>query len=184
MVQEALRTSYPIDPEMDEMVTATLATAWQHIRDLQCLMKRLDQHIALSIAPIPSPLITVRGSGAAITAGLLAEIVDIARFPEHQHVAQYVGLTWEKRSSGNFVSQNTRMTKVGNVCLRYYLILGADKLRQFNLEYQAYYFRKYHEGLQVSAQTRPRLNLSQARASGVCSARQESTSCEPPHNPT
>ncbi len=145
MVQEALRTSYPIDPQMDEMVTATLATSWDHIRYLKRLMKRLDQNIARYIAPCPNPLITVRGLGAVITAGLLAEIVDIKRFPEHKHVAQYVGLTWEKRSTGNFVSQNTRLTKVGNVYLRYYLILGADKLRQFNLEYQAYYWRKFHE---------------------------------------
>jgi transposase len=145
MVQEALRTSYPIDPQMDEMVTATLATGWEHIRDLKRLMKRLDQHIARSIAPVPNPLITVKGLGAVITAGLLAEIVDITRFPEHKQVAQYVGLTWEKRSTGNCVSQNTRLTKVGNVYLRYYLVLGADKLRQFNLEYQAYYWRKYHE---------------------------------------
>jgi len=145
MVQEALRSSYPIDPQMDQMVTATLATGWEHIRYLKRLMKRLDQHIARYIAPVPNPLITVKGLGAVITAGLLAEIVDITRFPEHKHVAQYVGLTWEKRSTGNFVSQNTRMTKVGNVYLRYYLILGADKLRLFNLEYQAYYWRKYHE---------------------------------------
>ncbi len=37
------------------------------------------------------------------------------------------------------------MTKVGNVYLRYYFILGADKLRQFNLEHQAYYWRKFNE---------------------------------------
>jgi len=108
-------------------------------------MRRLDRSIAHYIAPIPNPLITVKGLGAVITAGLLAEIVDITRFPEHPQVAQYVGLTWEKRASGNFVSQNTRLTKVGNVYLRYYFILGADKLRQFNVEYQAYYWRKHQE---------------------------------------
>ena len=43
------------------------------------------------------------------------------------------------------MSQNTRLTKVGNVYLRYYFILGADKLRQYNLEYKAYYWRKYQE---------------------------------------
>ena len=144
-VQEALRTSYPITPPMDEMVTATLAAGWEHIHYLKRLMRRLDRSIAHYIAPIPNPLITVKGLGAVITAGLLAEIVDITRFPEHQQVAQYVGLTWEKRASGAFVSQNTRLTKVGNVYLRYYFILGADKLRQFNLEYQAYYWRKYQE---------------------------------------
>jgi len=37
------------------------------------------------------------------------------------------------------------LTKVGNGYLRYYFVLGADRLRQFNLEYKAYYWRKYHE---------------------------------------
>ena len=37
------------------------------------------------------------------------------------------------------------MTKVGNPYGRYYFVLGADKLRQFNLEYRAYYRRKYNE---------------------------------------
>jgi transposase len=144
-VQEALRTSYPIDPHMDEMVTLTLATGWEHIRFIKRLMKRLDRQIAHFIAPFPNPLISVKGLGAVITAGLLAEIVDITRFPHHKHLAQYVGLTWEKRSTGQWVSQTTRLSKVGNVYLRYYLILGADKLRQFNLEYKAYYWRKYQE---------------------------------------
>jgi transposase len=145
MVQAALHTSYPIDPQMDEMVTLTLATDWEHIRFLKRLMKRLDRHIARYIAPFPNPLISVKGLGAVITAGILAEIVDITRFPTHKQVAQYVGLTWEKRSTGQWVSQTTRLSKVGNVYLRYYLVLGADKLRQFNLEYKTYYWRKYQE---------------------------------------
>jgi transposase len=144
-VREALRSSYPIDPQTDELVTAALAAGWDHIRFIKRLMKRLDKHIAHVIDPIPNPIITVKGLGAVITAGLLAEIVDVTRFAEHKHLAQYSGLTWEKRSSGNFVSQNTRLTKVGNKYLRYYLIMGANTLRQFNLEYKAFYWRKHGE---------------------------------------
>jgi transposase len=144
-VREALRTSYPIDPRMDEMVTAALTAMWDHIRYLNRSMKRLDQHIARSIDLVPNPLITVKGLGAVITAGILAEIVDVLRFPEEKHLAQFMGLTWHKSSSGGFVSQNTRLTKVGNVYLRYYLILGADQLRKHNPEYKAYYWRKYQE---------------------------------------
>jgi len=144
-VREVLRTSYPIDPQMDEMVTAALVIAWDHIRFLKRSMKRLDQQIARYIEPIPNPIITVKGLGAVITAGLLAEIVDIQRFAEHKHLAQYCGLTWEKRSTGNSVSQNTRLTKVGNKYLRYYFGMGANTLRRFNLEYKAFYWRKYNE---------------------------------------
>jgi len=144
-VRQTLRSSYPIDPQMDELVTATLAAGWDHIRFINRLMKRLDKHIARTIDPVPNPLITVKGLGPVITAGLLAEIVNIHRFPEHKHLAQYAGITWEKRSSGNFVSQNTRLTKVGSKYLRYYFILGANTLRQFNLEYKAFYWRKRSE---------------------------------------
>jgi hypothetical protein len=144
-VRQALRSSYPIDPQMDEMVTAALVAGWDHIRFINRLMKRLDKRIAQAIDLVPNPIITVKGLGAVITAGLLAEIVDVTRFAEHKHLAQYAGITWEKRSSGNFVSQNTRLTKVGNKYLRYYFTLGANTLRQFNLEYKAFYWRKHGE---------------------------------------
>jgi hypothetical protein len=144
-VQRSLRSSYPIDPQADEMITATLATQLDHIRFIQRSEKRLEQHIARVIDPVPNPIISVPGLGPVITAGLLAEIVDISRFPEHKHLAQYFGLSWKRRSTGNFVSQNTRLTKVGNPYGRYYFIQGADKARQFNLEYKAFYWRKYNE---------------------------------------
>jgi len=144
-VQDVLRTSYPVDPTLDTLLTTTLALSAEHLRMIQRLIKRLDQQVSRAIAPFPNPLITVKGLGPVITAGILAEIVDITRFPDDPQLAQYMGLTWEKRATGRFVSQNTRLTKVGNVYLRYYTILGADRLRQFNLEYQAYYQRKYHE---------------------------------------
>jgi transposase len=37
------------------------------------------------------------------------------------------------------------MTKVGNPYGRYYFVIGADKLWLFNLEYKAFYWRKYNE---------------------------------------
>lgn len=144
-VQHALCTSYPVDYQTDLMVTAALATAWEHIRAIKRLIKRLDQHISRYIAPVPNPLLTIPGLGPVITAGLLAEIADISRFPEHKHLAQYFGISWTRRSSGSFVSQNTSMTKVGNPYGRYYLVQGADKMRQHNLEYKAFYWRKFNE---------------------------------------
>lgn len=144
-VQRSLRSSYPIDPQTDEMLTATLATQLDHIRFIERSQKRLDQHIARAIDPVPNPIISVPGLGPVITGGSLAEIVDISRFPEHRHLAQYFGISWERRSTGNFVSQDTRLTKVGNPYGRYYFIQGADKVRQHAMEYKAYYWRKYNE---------------------------------------
>jgi len=94
---------------------------------------------------VPNPIITIKGLGAVITAGnpgrdrrCLALRGGEASGPVH-------GLDRRKSSSGGFVSENTRLTKVGNVYLRYYFILGANLLRQHNLEYKAYYWRKYQE---------------------------------------
>ena len=39
----------------------------------------------------------------------------------------------------------TAPLKVGNLCLRYYFVLGTSLLRQHNLEYKAYHWRKYQE---------------------------------------
>src|SRR4029453_13900274 len=59
--------------------------------------------------------------------------------------ARYAGLVWLKRASGRFVAEETRLTKTGNSVLRYYLIEGADRMRQWDTEYQAYYWRKFRE---------------------------------------
>jgi hypothetical protein len=72
-VQQTWRSSYPIDPQMDEMVSATLATAWEHIRFTTRLMKRTDKHIARHIHPIPNSLITFKGLGNVVAAGRLRQ---------------------------------------------------------------------------------------------------------------
>jgi len=108
-------------------------------------MKLLDRQIGRYIDLVPNPIITIKGLGAVITAGILAEIIDVLRFPEEKQLAQFMGLIWRKSASGDFVSQNTPLTKVGNVYLRYYFVMGANLLRQHNLDYKAYYWRKYQE---------------------------------------
>jgi transposase len=144
-VQRTLQTSFPVAPELDAAITVVLRVAWTHIRDLQKLMRRLDREIAQRMERIGNPLLSVNGLGPVITAGIVAEIADIHRFPDHPQLAKYIGLVWRKRASGNFVAEETRLAKTGNVYLRYYVIEGADHIRQHNLEYQAYYRHKYAE---------------------------------------
>ena len=60
-------------------------------------------------------------------------------------VAKFAGLWWPRNSSGDFEGQERRMSKKGNRFLRYYLVEAADKLRQYQPHYQAYYERKYRE---------------------------------------
>ena len=116
-----------------------------HIHYLEKLLKRLDREIARRIEHIPNPLLTVPGLGPVISAGILAEIVDIARFPDHPELAAYAGLTWKHSRSGPFEAEDTHLTKMGNHYLRYYLTQGANTSRQHNLDYEVYYWRKYQE---------------------------------------
>ena len=144
-VQRTLQNSFPVTPDLDVALTVVLQVAWTHIRDLEKLMRRLDREIAQRMEHIANPLLSVQGLGPVITAGILAEIADIHRFPDEPQLAKFVGLVWRKHASGQFVAEETRLAKTGNVYLRYYVIEGANLMRQHNLEYQAYYRRKFAE---------------------------------------
>jgi len=144
-VQQALTQSYPVALQLEQAVMAVLSIQLEHIRLSEKLLKRLDRDIAQSIQDLPNPLLSLRGLGPVITAGILAEVAGIHRFPGDPQLAKYAGLVWRKYASAAFVAQDTRLSKVGNVYLRYYLIQGANLLRQYNLDYQAYYRRKVEE---------------------------------------
>jgi transposase len=144
-VQQALVQSYPVAPQLEQAVMTVLSIQLEHIRLCEKLLKRLDHDIAQYIKDLPNPLLSMRGLGPVITAGILAEIAKIKRFPGDPQLAKYAGLVWRKHASADFVAQDTRLSKVGNVYLRYYLIQGANLLRQYNLDYQAYYRRKAEE---------------------------------------
>ena len=144
-VQRTLQNSFPVTPDLDAALTTVLQIAWAHIRDLEKLMHRLDREIAQRMERIPNPLLSVQGLGPVITAGIVAEIADIQRFPDQPQLAKFVGLVWRKHASGQFTAEETRLAKMGNVYLRYYLVEGANLMRQHNLEYKAYYQRKFAE---------------------------------------
>lgn len=144
-VQRTLQNSFPVTPDLDAALTVVLQIAWAHIRDLEKLMRRLDRDIAQRMERIPNPLLSVQGLGPVITAGIVAEIADIHRFPDHPQLAKFVGLVWRKHASGQFKAEETRLAKTGNIYLRYYVIEGANLMRQHNLEYKAYYQHKFSE---------------------------------------
>ncbi|KUK11081.1 MAG: ISChy1, transposase [Clostridia bacterium 41_269] len=60
-------------------------------------------------------------------------------------MAQYAGLTWSRYQSGDFDTEERRLTKTGNRYLRYYLVEAANSLQVHNEEYKAYYHAKYKE---------------------------------------
>lgn len=78
-------------------------------------------------------------------AGILAEIQDINRFPDHASLAKFAGLFWRTRESGPFQAEETLLAKSGNAYLRYYLIEGANSVRMHTAEFGRFYQTKYDE---------------------------------------
>ncbi len=142
-LQRAARDSYRLDKVLQEPLRLVLGTTLATIRSLQSQLKTLDKTIAQELAAIPQTLASVPGLGPVWTAGLVAELGDISRFDDEAAIAQYAGLTWETRESGQFQAQDTELTKRGNSYLRYYLVEAANSVRQHCPEYGRYYAAKY-----------------------------------------
>src|SRR6266545_3209848 len=144
-LQRAARDSYRLDKVLQEPLRLVLGTTMASIRTLQQQLKALDKTIAQELAVIPQTLSSVPGLGPVWTAGLIAELGDIARFDDQGAIAQYAGLTWPSDQSGDFVAEDTAISKRGNSYLRYYLVEAANSVRTHCPEYTRYYAAKYAE---------------------------------------
>jgi transposase len=142
-LQRAARDSFRLDKVLDEPLTLVLGTTMATIRTLQRQLKAVDKTIAQELKAIPQTLESVPGLGPVWTAGLVAEIGDVTRFPDQAALAQYAGLVWKTHESGAFQAEDTRLTKTGNTYLRYELVEAANSLRVHCREYSAYYAAKY-----------------------------------------
>lgn len=144
-VAHAAQDSFVIPQALAQEVHFMVKQTLQELDLLAKHLKRLDKRIAKHLAKITQPLTSIPGIGPVLTAGIIAEIGDISRFPGQAQLAKFAGLTWRKHQSGGFYGDNTPMTKTGNPYLRYYLIQAAQCLVQHNQEYREYYTRKVKE---------------------------------------
>ena len=141
-IKRAAADSYRLHQALDDPVRLMLGTARATITTLQQQLRLIDATIARELAGIRQTLSTVPGLGPVLTAGLVAEIGMISRFTDEAALAQFAGLTWTVHESGHFQAEDTRLTKQGNRYLRYYLVEGANSVREHCPEYRAYYQAK------------------------------------------
>jgi transposase len=144
-VKRAARDSYRPHPSLNEPLNLILGATLENIRALSQQVKKVDQAIERELRKFPNTLDSVPGLGPVFVAGILAEIQDIHRFPDHASLAKFAGLFWRTRESGSFQAEETLMGKSGNVYLRYYLIEAANLVRMHSAEYGRYYHTKYDE---------------------------------------
>ena len=144
-IQKAARSSYRLPKTVNDSVNQVLSISINSIRALESQVKQLDKAIAEQIKLIPNTLTSIKGIGPVYSAGIIAEIGDINRFPNQAKLAKYAGLVWTQHQSGNFEAQRTRLIKTGNRFLKYYLCEAAMSLARCDAEYKRFYDLKYKE---------------------------------------
>lgn len=144
-IQKAARSSYRLPKTVNDSVNQVLSISISSMRAMEAQIKAFDKAIAEQMALIPNTLTSVKGIGPVYSAGIIAEIGDINRFPNQASLAKYAGLVWSQHQSGDFEAQHTRLIHSGNRYLKYYLCEAALSLVRCDAEYRSFYHRKYNE---------------------------------------
>ena len=149
LLQKAARDSYRLDKVLYEPLNVSIASSFNVIKALEDEIKTIDKAIEKTIKGINTTefqsLTSIPGIGPVLASGILSEIGTITSFKSHDSLAKYAGLTWRVNQSGNFKSEETRMTKTGNKYLRYYLIEAGNSVKNHIPEYKEYYYKKFGE---------------------------------------
>lgn len=144
-LKQAASSSYVLPEQLAEPVRVVLKETMEQIRRLTAQMERIDKLVDRQLGMMPEHLRTIRsipGLGPVYTAGIVAEIGDVTRFPNDGAIAKYAGLWWPARESGKHQAEDTPMSKAGNEYLRYYLVEAANSVRLHCAEYREYYEAK------------------------------------------
>jgi transposase len=144
-IQKAVRESYRIRPELSHSVTFILSSIRKTLSALKESLKELDKAIQDEVKGFVNPLLSIKGIGPVYSAGILASIGDIRRFPSHNQLARLAGLVWKRKQTGQSESEEKHLVRECDKYLRYYLVEAANSLRVHNEQYQIYYQKKYQE---------------------------------------
>lgn len=144
-LQAAARGSYRLGKIANNSVNQLLSVRIAGIKAIEQQIKILDKTTADYMALFPNTLTSIPGIGFVYSAGIIAEIGDIKRFPNHAALAKYSGLVWSKYQSSSYEADDTAMITSGNKYLRYYLTEAANKVRMHDTTFKRYYNLKYTE---------------------------------------
>lgn len=149
LLRKAARDSYRLDKCMYEPLNISLASSFNCIHAYQKEIKLIEQAIEKCISGMNPNALTILqsipGIGPVWASGIISETGDITAFHSSDALAKYAGLYWPKGDSGDFTSEDKKMSKAGNPYLRYYLGEAANSVRKHIPEYADFYARKYAE---------------------------------------
>lgn len=149
LLQRAAKYSYRLDKCLYEPLTISIASSFNCVCAFEKELKTIDAAIIRAIKglnPVEYQcLLSIPGIGPVYAAGILAEIGTIHNFANDNAIAKYAGLVWNRNDSGNFIAEDTHMSKAGNAYLRYYLIEAANSVRSNVPDIAAFYRKKFDE---------------------------------------
>ena len=149
LLRKAARDSYRLDQCMYEPLSISLASSFNCIHAYQKEIKLIEQAIGKCINGMNpngrTILQSIPGIGPVWASGILSEIGDITAFHSSDALAKYAGLYWPKGDSGDFTSEDNKLSKAGSPYLRYYLGEAANSVRKYIPEYADFYARKFAE---------------------------------------
>lgn len=149
ILQAAARNSYRLEKCLYEPLTIAIASSFNCLKAFDQEIKSIDKAIERTVNGLnPSEylcLLSIPGIGPVYASGILAEIGSIKAFPNHDSLAKYSGIVWNENQSGDFESEDTRMSKAGNRYLRYYLVEATGSVIANLPEYKTFYQKKYDE---------------------------------------
>lgn len=170
-MKEVAAERFQIAPELAEVLQYILNLVLDHIEFIEgqvlAVTKMMEEEAKTH--PEVAVLRSIPGIGVVFSCGIAAELGDIQRFMEGEKwdkkkqryrpknlrdadaaIAKMAGLWWPRNASGDFESQERKLSKTGNRYLRYYLIEAADRLRLWSPVYAAHYEKKYSESKKFS----------------------------------
>lgn len=107
----------------------------------------IEKQIALLLKEFDSQLTSIPGGGTVLAATILSKIGDISRSSSSDKLLAYAGLDPSVKQSGEFKSNQNRMSKRGSPYLRCAIWLASTAAVQCDPMFRAYYEEKIPEGL-------------------------------------
>jgi transposase len=136
----------------------TFAEHWKEEVSIQATLHELEEHIAVAVKAVRAEgmasvdesqkklLASIPGIGDTLAATILAEVGDVARFPNAPSLVAYAGLDPRVRQSGISLHRNAKLTKRGSPYLRRALFIAASIGQRHDPFLKAYYEKKRLEG--------------------------------------
>lgn len=145
-LKEAAYSSFGIEDSCG-VYSALLGMFLEQILSLAEQADLIEKQIASLLKEFDTQLTSIPGVGTVLAATILSEIGDIARFSSADKLLAFAGLDPSVKQSGEFKSNQNRMSKRGSPYLRRAIWLASTVAVQCDPMFGAYYEKKMSEGL-------------------------------------